>query len=412
MKLSTIIGVMAATCFLSSLPLTCLAQSEGSTPAITKGGWVVHEKQPGHQNPQIRAGHQEGEDAFLRGEFPELKGLTFSQEDQLKAFDICAKYHGDQGRICGEAAGFYMKQGQRVADAKQQSEMAAAQQKREEYELQQREAAAQRAIAVAKQATITSAVSAAEQADTAPAQPSASISESNGPATGAPHSSSTYAEAREQQPIGRQAQAAGRPTINQQTPSTQSATQSRKQQSGFDVSGTLWTVGILGFIVANIILFIGAAKKSFVVFYDKLDVIHTVLIFISIVLGYALAWVVGHNFVHTIFIVLGWVFATWFSVVTLSSSIKHNRSIGVGIFVGLMKIYTVVLIAVIAGLSLSLLMSTTGELPKNMDIREKLEIVRQRKRSGAMWAALAAGAVYLLVNGERVYKERGQAAAS
>ena len=72
-----------------------------------------------------------------------------------------------------------------------------------------------------------------------------------------------------------------------------------------------------------------------------------------------------------------------------------------------MKVYTVILIASIALLSFTMLNSSMGTMPKDMDTLEKMQRVKQDKENGVMWAVVAAGLLYLLVNGAEVYEERG-----
>lgn len=73
-------------------------------------------------NPYAAATQREAEQAYQTGRFPELKGLTNSQEDQLKALKLCENYRGADGRICGEVVGIYMKQGDDAAKSKKQAD--------------------------------------------------------------------------------------------------------------------------------------------------------------------------------------------------------------------------------------------------------------------------------------------------
>ena len=73
-------------------------------------------------NPYAAATQREAEQAYQTGRFPELKGLTNSQEDQLKALKLCENYRGADGRICGEVVGVYMKQGDDAAKSKKQAD--------------------------------------------------------------------------------------------------------------------------------------------------------------------------------------------------------------------------------------------------------------------------------------------------
>lgn len=74
-------------------------------------------------NPYQAQAQREGEQAVREGRFPELKGLTNSQADQMKVFRLCEKYHGVDSRICSEAAGVYMLRGDRelATDKRQQA---------------------------------------------------------------------------------------------------------------------------------------------------------------------------------------------------------------------------------------------------------------------------------------------------
>ncbi|QNK03242.1 hypothetical protein [Dyella telluris] len=69
-----------------------------------------------------------GQTAFSQNQFPELKGLTNSQDDKAKAYSLCAKYGGStQERICRSAAAYYMNEGQQQADMQKQQVASASQ---------------------------------------------------------------------------------------------------------------------------------------------------------------------------------------------------------------------------------------------------------------------------------------------
>lgn len=73
-------------------------------------------------NPYELAAQREGKQAYQSGRFPELKGLTYSQEDQLKALKLCENYHGADRRICAEVSDIYAKQGDDAAKSKKQAD--------------------------------------------------------------------------------------------------------------------------------------------------------------------------------------------------------------------------------------------------------------------------------------------------
>lgn len=86
-------ALLAMLTVLSTYPVASHAQT---------GGWAA----------------PKGEVAFSLNRFPELKGLTYSQEDQAKAANLCTQHGGgDEGRLCMLAAKYYMQEGQREADA-------------------------------------------------------------------------------------------------------------------------------------------------------------------------------------------------------------------------------------------------------------------------------------------------------
>lgn len=71
-------------------------------------------------NPYQAAAQREAEQAYRAGRFPELQGLAYG--DTRKAMALCSNYHGNDNRICGEAADLYMKRTRDAAMAKQQAE--------------------------------------------------------------------------------------------------------------------------------------------------------------------------------------------------------------------------------------------------------------------------------------------------
>lgn len=392
---------------LGGLPATLHAQT---------GGWAT----------------SKGEIAFTQNRFPELKGLTYSQEDQRKAINLCSQYGGgSQNQLCNLATEFYMKEGQQEADAQRQKEASAAAQAAAQTEqsskdeetpaspIAPQEVAATPSPIAPQEAAATSSSAAPQEVAAIPLQASSDAGASD-VATACSsadaqtsHQCAVYIRAQKRAAQVAEMQAKNLEKARLQAQAEAAFEQKAKQQEKRDESSALyWKVGILGFLVSNVILFVGAAKKKFVVFYDKWDIFHAVLIFVSPACGYFLAWLIdvgtsGESFLHPICIGLGWVLAAWFSVVTLISSIRHNKNVTIGIFVGLMKIYTVILMASIALLSFTMLNSSMGSMPKDMDTLEKMQRVKQDKENGAMWAVVAAGLLYLLVNGAEVYEERG-----
>jgi len=402
MRSATSVGALIAMmALLGGLPATLHAQT---------GGWAT----------------PKGEVAFTQNRFPELKGLTYAQEDKVKASDLCAKYgDGHQKRLCNLAAEYYMKEGEQEADAQRQREASAAQAiAQAEQSSKDDEASASPAVSqesmssqVPSDAGVINVATASSSAETQAGEQGAADYQAKRRAQDAGIQAQRVADAR----LRVQAEAAAELKAKQQqqdalnqarAKAEDAAAKSQKKEDRDEKTALYWKVGILGFLISNVILFVGAAKRKFVVFYDKWDIIHAVLIFVSPACGYFLAWLIdvgtsGESFLHPICIGLGWVLAAWFSVVTLFSSIKHNKSVKIGIFIGVMKIYTVVLITSIACLSFFLLTSDTGNLPKDMHPLEKMQRVKEAKRTGAMWAVVAAGLLYVLVNGATVYEERG-----
>ncbi len=419
MRLATGAGaLMAMMALLSGLPAVSHAQN---------GGWATGK----------------GEVAFSQNRFPELKGLTYSQEDQRKAINLCSQYGGgSQSQLCNLATEFYMKEGQQAADAQRQKETSAATQATAPTEQSSKDEEAP-ASPIAPQEVAATSLPAASQEVAATPPPIAPQEVAATPSPAAPQEVTAtpsqasndsgaiklatacssaespsrqcadYLRAEKRSAAEAEMQTQRLEKTRLQAQAEAASEQKAKQQEKRDESSALyWKVGILGFLISNVILFVGAAKRKFVVFYDKWDIIHAVLIFVSPACGYFLAWLIdvgtsGESFLHPICIGLGWALAAWFSVVTLISSIRHNKNVTIGIFVGLMKIYTVILIASIALLSFTMLNSNMGSMPKDMDTLEKMQRVKQDKVNGAMWAVLAAGLLYVLVNGAEVYEERG-----
>lgn len=404
MRSGTSLGALIAMiALLGGSPATLYAQN---------GGWAT----------------PKGEEAFEQNRFPELKGLTYSQQDQRKAISLCAQYGGgSQSRLCNLSTEFYMKEGQQEADVQRQKEASAAQ-----VSAQTEQSSIDDEASVPPAASQESATALSQAPNNAEAVSVATASSST-EKQASEHGAVDYQAKRQAQEaeiqaqrleevrIRTQAEVAHAQRVKQQQDALNqarakmekdAAAKSQQKEERDEKTALYWKVGILGFLVSNIILFVGAAKKKFVVFYDKWDIIHTALIFVSPLCGYFLAWLIdvgtsGESFLHPVCIGLGWVLAIWFSVVTLISSIRHNKNVTIGIFVGLMKIYTVVLIAAIALLSFTMLTSTMDAMPKDMHPLEKMQRVKQNKENGAMWAAVAAILLYLLVNGAEVYEVRG-----
>jgi hypothetical protein len=364
---------------LFAFPVTARAQ-------VQNGGWVTPKEKT----------------AFEQNRFPELKGLTSSQEDQTKAFDLCARYGGgEENRLCRLAIKYYTEEGQKEADTQKQQEPSST------HDNAQAGQSFQSGLSSANVSQNPASVS--SQQSGSPSNVSTAVAPTVEEVQAIDNNKANADYVRGQQ---EQAEAQAKALAEAKAQAEAKATEQQEKAASDARSDFFWWVIFLGFIVANIILIVGAAKKKFVVFYDMKDIVSTSLIFVPIACGYILAWMVGDNFLHPVCIGLGFLLAAILSVVRILSSINHNKSTGLGIFVGLMKIYTVALLAFVALLSLIMMTASpetinSSNTPGVMSWEEKVARARITKRNGAILASIAAGLLYLLVNGKTIYAKRG-----
>jgi hypothetical protein len=348
-------ALLATMAFLNFLPAESHAQN---------GGWA----------------EPNGEQDFQQNRYPEFKGLTNTAADQQKVRDVCSKYADSSQAIsipvvrCNAAAHVYMREGQKAVNA----------------EIQQQADKAQAAA-------VLQGIAAEQQQ-----QREAALQENERKTAILQYQEKQAATTAAQEQELRLADEKGREK-DQEDAANQQAQEKWMYAS--------WTFGTLGLIAATIILFVGAARNTFVVFYDLRDVGLTSMIFVSWLGGHLLAWmfglILGDSLMHPVCIGLGWALAILFSISTLSRSVKHNNTVPLGIFVGLLKIFAVALVAVLALIGISNLSTGLEHMPKDMHPLEQMERLRHTKRSGVIFAVLAAGALLMLLNGERVKAKRG-----
>lgn len=164
-------------------------------------------------------------------------------------------------------------------------------------------------------------------------------------------------------------------------------------------SGDLLMAGWLGLAMAAVVLVIAGLNNKLVVYFDLADMgISALALLAPLVLVmlasfhpfatpvWSKAWTIGLE-------TTGWALGAYFLALNMKSAIYHNRSVPVGVMVGLLKMAYLVFSFVVV----------------YSQLRDSDEPRRTRSQT-LMSLALIAGVVFLgraLINGERVYHARG-----
>ena len=150
---------------------------------------------------------------------------------------------------------------------------------------------------------------------------------------------------------------------------------------------------LIGAVCSLIALLVAGGTNRIVIFYDWKDVGLTLMIFGSMIITSFLIWMFdGDKIMEKIILGLGSIAMLYFSVRTIVSSVKHNKSIALGVIVGLFKIFVSMILGLLAAGKLSDALKKTNSLGVRI------------------FATVALGILFyvasILVNGERVNDRR------
>lgn len=150
---------------------------------------------------------------------------------------------------------------------------------------------------------------------------------------------------------------------------------------------------LIGAVCSLIGLLFAGATNRIVIFFDWEDLGSTLMIFGSMVAMMILLWIFdGDELMRQIVFVFGLIAMLYFSAKTIISSVRHNRSIPVGVIVGVFKIFVSIILGFLA-------------FGKFFDAIKKTNSLGVR-----IFAMIALGAIFfvasILVNGERVKERR------
>ena len=150
---------------------------------------------------------------------------------------------------------------------------------------------------------------------------------------------------------------------------------------------------LIGAVCSLIALLVAGATNRIVIFYDWKDVGLTLMIFGSMIITSFLIWMFdGDKIMEKIILGLGSIAMLYFSARTIVSSVKHNKSIALGVIVGVFKIFVSMILGLLAAGKLSDALKKTNSLGVRI------------------FATVALGILFyvasILVNGERVNDRR------